>query len=283
MIDSLAWILVLFLGGALTDVEQARAFDLYKRTFEAPIDHVRINALTDEEKTLLVAWFHGSLERRRRQGTSEYQLNSSPTADFLARLDDEWGTQAFASEFRRDPRRYWEGQFRFVRNARVIALIGEYLFEEEEYEIADDVELIPAQWSTARGVIETLKYAPQFLPDIGIWGKQLEDARAASSADVVKVLREWYRENEQKLREGKFQEIRPGRVPVVAAADPSEASRGQGSGQVEKAQGQGVQQPSAASAVAQSSEVPAWALWGAGALAILLALGMAFRRVFSSR
>src|SRR4030095_8014549 len=95
---------------------------------------------------------------------------------FLARLDDDWGVQAFADEFRKQPRREWDSSFGIVRNARVIPLIGDLLFKEEEYVIVEDLGLPATQEVATHGVIKTLKHSSQFMPDVGLWGRQLEDA-----------------------------------------------------------------------------------------------------------
>lgn len=92
-------------------------------------------------------------------------------------------------------------------------MIGDFLFKDEEYVIADDVGVTPTQWSATDGIVATLRYAPQFQPDINQWGQELWDAWNKGGGDVINILREWYRENEGKLRAGAFQGVRPGRTP----------------------------------------------------------------------
>jgi hypothetical protein len=280
------WIGTAGLMAEMSDQEVQKAQKLFAYAFEVHssygIDHRRIQGLREEERSLLVRYLYHNIEKDRSRGEPEHNLASGPRVRHLAMLDDDWGLQTFVAEVRNEAGANWDGSFRLVGNAKVIPLIGDLLFVNGEYRLAGDVGYAPPQWTASRAVIETLKYSPQFLPDMGIWAKQLEDAWSKPGGDVIKILREWYKENEQKLREGKFQEIRPGRVPVVTA-DPNEVPRAHGIDQPEKGPPQGVQQPLAPNAVAQGPEVSAWALWGAGGLAILLALGLGFRGVFSSR
>lgn len=268
----------------LTDKESVEGETLYKRVFasdvEGPIDQRRIDALTDEQKKLLISRFHSNLEASRNRGSQETDLISSPIASNLARLDDEWGIEAFASDFRSGPRANWDYRFKFVRNARVIPLIGDLLFKEEKYEMPDDLGIPPTQWTATEGVIQILKYSPQFLPDIGIWGRQLEDSLTQAGDNPVNILRDWYRENEGKLKEGKFLEIRPGRTPVVKVAASSEtpvstvvADQAGTKSEVDER----ALMPPPSAMWRKSPELPAWVLWSAGVCFIVFALGLLVR------
>ncbi len=227
-------LLVLTLAGVmalppLSKDEIAKAENLQTNTF-ASVDgkgssQARIDALTDDERQLLVRFFHADLDLSRRSGRSESSLHSSPSAVKLARLDDPWGLDAFARTFRNRPREDWHYQFNFVRNAKLIAMVGDLLFKNDVYEAGDDLGFLPTQSTTADGIIQTLMYAQQFQPDINQWGKELSDAYRKGDGEVLTILREWYRANEPKLLAQAFTDIRPGRRPntAVPEANPPRA------------------------------------------------------------
>ena len=209
----------------LTSEEIARAEELREYVFSSEggkgVDHRRIDALTEEEKELLVTYFHAQLDRRRKQSRPESSLRTSGTATDLARLDDSWGLEAVARNFRARPRKELSYTFKFVRNAKLIPMIGDLLFREEEFYSVDGSGYPPAQWTAAQSIIHTLKYASQFQPDIPQWAQQLEDAWGKPGENIMNILREWYRENEEKLRREAFLEIRPGRTPHPTLAPAS--------------------------------------------------------------
>ncbi len=138
-------------------------------------------------------------------------------------MGDDSGLQYFAESFRRGPRADWASRFEIVRNAKLISMVGDLLFKEEVFEWAGgDLGLMPTQSSAAVGILETLKHAPLFQPDIQQWGHALSKESTNPRAGVLKILREWYRENEERLKAGDFEGVRPGRMPItdVSAATP---------------------------------------------------------------
>lgn len=266
----------------LSESEEERVAKLYKYVFERVkpkgFDHSRLRELLQEDRELLLRWRRDGVEASRAAGMSEESIESG--ALDLAILGDEWGIDVIVKRIRQR-RGYSDHLCWLVRDPRIIPKIGDLLFREEPFQEADDVVYDPRQLIAASGTIETLRYSPQFQPDLSNWAADLR-SKWGHSEEILEILREWYKENEQKLQEGKFQEIRPGRVPVVKATDSREAVK-----EPRKTDGAG-QLPKAAptpgvSAVAETTGTPAWVLWGSGIFAILLALGMGVRRFLVKR
>ncbi len=211
----------------LASDEVKRAQTLDRETFSSRdglgVNQARIDALLEADRELLIALYHFHLQRERQQGRSERSLSSLFLALKLARLDDQWGLESFAMQFRERPRGAWDYKFKFIRNAKLIPLVGDLLFKNEVYEEHGDLGFLPTQGTTAEGIIETLKYAPQFRPDVSQWGQELDRAARKGSGGVLTILREWYRENEEKLRAGRFLEVRPGQTPQRTVGAESES------------------------------------------------------------
>lgn len=268
--------------GRLPELEGARAKKLYDHAFErvkpTGFDHSRLRELLQEDRELLLRWKRDEVESARARGTSE-DLISLHALD-LAILGDEWGIDVMAEKIR-SRSGYQDHVCWLIRDARLVPKIGDLLFSEEQYHQEEGIGYWPKQWTIASGIIEILRYAPQFPPDVSNWAAELRRSWD-QPVGVIDILREWYKENEQKLREGKFQEIRPGRVPIVKATDSREAVKepraNDGAGQLPKAAA-----TPGVNAVAETSGTPAWVLWGSGIFAILLALGVGVRRFLAKR
>jgi hypothetical protein len=203
----------------LSPEEYVRVDGVYKHAFERTspngLNHARLQGLPDADRELLIRWLRWEIGEKRSRGEREQEVRRSGSATDLAILGDEWGIECVVESYRSSPRhRGAHLQFSAIRNAKVIAMIGDLLFMNEEYVMADDVGVTPTQWSATDGVIATVRYAPQFQPDINQWGQELWDAWNKGGGDVINILREWYRENEEKLRAGAFQDVRPGLTPL---------------------------------------------------------------------
>lgn len=258
----------------LPEQEEARARKLHEYAFERVppngFDHSRLRELLQEDRELLVRWMRDLLESRRASGNSEKDIRSSGTAVDLAILGDEWGLTVVADRIRNtelhSDHLLWK-----VRDARMIPKLGNYLFPEVPYTEIGDFE-----WTAYSGVIETLRYAPQLTPEVSNWAGELREKWGQS--DVVNILREWYRENETKLREGKFLEIQPGRKPTVKSKVPKpEAPIVTERSGVVKEPEQGKQPAEPKAIVAATSDPPSWVLWTVGVSVIALALGIGVR------
>jgi hypothetical protein len=261
----------------LTSEEVAQAEELRAYVFSTNdergvgrgVDQRRVDALSEEQRQLLVSYFHANLDRWRKQSRSERDLRSSGTERYLARLGDAWGLEAVAENFRNRPRQEWSYDFKFVRNAKLIAMIGDLLFKNEEQEWSDDLGFPATQWTTAQGIIATIKYAPQFLPDISQWALQLEDAWSKPGGDVINILREWYRAKEDKLRAGQFFDIRPGRTPMPRPS--AEALPSANSGESPSVRDDSPQTVAVAVHQTAPATSPTWTLWTAAGVCLVLA------------
>ncbi len=202
---------------SLSETEVSRVRKLHSHVFERlppnGLNHSRLQSLSDTDRELLIRFLRGRVEERRARGERESVIRGSGLDRDLALLGDDWGLSVFAEEFRDRPRGDWSHQFKDLRNAKLIPLVGDLLFKNEVYEEHGDLGFLPTQGTTAEGIIETLKYAPQFQPDVSQWGQELDRAIRKGSGGVLTILREWYRENEEKLRAGRFLEVRPGQTP----------------------------------------------------------------------
>src|SRR5262245_4705823 len=96
-------ILMLALLAGISEQDEIRARELYQHAFApgsngAPLDQARISGLSQEERSLVIIYLHASLHRMRVQGSSEFSVEASFETTLLARLDDDWGVQAFVRD-----------------------------------------------------------------------------------------------------------------------------------------------------------------------------------------
>jgi hypothetical protein len=160
----------------LPERDEARAVELYKYAFERVppngFDHSRLRGLLEEDHELLLRWKRQNLEIARAAGMSEESLKTR-ALDF-AILGDEWGVNVIAEQIQRADG-YSDHVCWMVRDARIIPKIGELLFREEPYRQEEDIGYWPKQWIIASAIVETLRYAPQFQPDVSNWAAELSE------------------------------------------------------------------------------------------------------------
>jgi hypothetical protein len=256
----------------LSEWEDARVNQLYPYVFERMepngLDPKRSQGLSDQDRDLLIRWIQAGNRRRRENGHRESELMTSGD---LAILGDEWGIRVEMENVRKGVERGASGAdiFRQIANGKTIPLVGDLLFKNENWTTIDDVMLAPAQETIAIGVIQTLKYSSQFLPDVSQWALQLDDAWAKPGGDVINILREWYRANEDKLRAGQFFDIRPGRTPTPHPTPEAPLAANSGKGSSVREDGP-VTTAVAVNPTAPTT-APAWVLWTVAGVCVALA------------
>jgi hypothetical protein len=186
--------------------------ELYDRVFPVgqPVNYERIKSVTPSEREELIAYLRASLDPDRADGRL-----SAWTEIYMALLGDDWARQAVVTDFWYRPRAYPRALLT-LRDPKVIAMIGEGLFMEEEQEVRGDIILEPTQLHIAQVILKTLQFAPEFPEAVHAWANGIDEN------DPMAAMRSWYRRNKAALKAEKFGEVKPGTVGSQADARASE-------------------------------------------------------------
>lgn len=212
---------------ALTSQEISQAEEINARVFPSGkrFDSERIRGLSDRDRSLLIAYLQSKIQSGK--ATERYVNGDSDMLD-LALLGDDAAVETLVKYFSEKPRGYPNGLL-FLKDPKVISMIGELLFKNEQYETSDDVTYLPTQYSAALVILHTLGNSPSFNADVINWARGIEDSGLLLLN--IEKIRAWYRANESKLKAGDFKAVQPGTEPLAgtasAAADgPSSAAPG---------------------------------------------------------
>lgn len=138
--------------------------------------------------------------------------------EVLIMMDDDWARGLFAARFRDRPDNAFL-QYRFYKDPKLIALVGDMIFLEDQItEEMREEGLAGRQSWTASAILETLADSPAFTADVINWARRLEEAHSHGS---LQIMREWWKANEAVLKANDFKAVQPGRSPVeVETAQP---------------------------------------------------------------
>ena len=198
---------------ALEPAEITAAKKLYNETFNSGSIHQHVQKLSFAQQELLKAYYRSLIEDMKRRGEEDdVHIASSSTVLNLALLGDDWAREQVVQSFWNNSRAK-ATQLHYLNDPKVIAMIGEGLFmEEEEYRLGD-VGFMPTQDNIAEVFIDTLGNSPDFNPDVINWARRVNHWSAEIGSRELKFTRDWYRANETKLKAGDFKAVQPGAEP----------------------------------------------------------------------
>ena len=198
-------------AGALDHEQILAARKIYDETFKKGAAYQHVRALSQTQRELLLEFRFHAIEDKRSRGESDLQIANSGAALDLALLGDDWAREQVVKAFWYEPGAKANGLLA-LKDPKVIAMLGEGLFMEEEQYWIGDVGFIPAQVNLAEVTIDTLGNSPEFNADVINWARRVERRY------TMKMIRDWYRANEAKLKAGDFKAVQPGAEPPDSKA-----------------------------------------------------------------
>ena len=192
----------------LTKEERADAEKLYDQTFEKGSRHQRVRDLSQAQRDFLSEYLRTRIEEQRRSENGVYSI----TVLNLALLGDDWAREEVVKMFWKEPRAN-AVELKYLADPKVISVIGDGLFMEEDYYRLGDVGFGATQDNIASAFVYTLCNSPEFNADVTNWARRVNDWSADTGSIELKIVREWYRANEAKLKAGDFKAVQPGAEP----------------------------------------------------------------------
>ena len=199
----------------LTPAEKARAQELLNETFpnDKPLDRGRVAGLGEEERRLLIEVLRDYLAPFSDDKETLW-LKGENRIFHLEILGDDWARQAYVEQFLKEGGH--TPLLERLYDPKMIPMVGEHLFENEEFKWADDVGHPPIQHNVAEMMVETLGNSPSFNSDVINWARRLR-----VEGWTVELLRDWYRANETMLKVGDYKAVQPGGEPPERKRLPS--------------------------------------------------------------
>lgn len=203
---------------ALEPSETAEAQQLQNQYFSSGTHKHNVRNLGARQSTLMAAYFRKEIIDAEAEGKDADYIRERSILS-LALLGDDWARNEAVKMF-------WENSrtnahlLAYLMDPKIIAIIGEGLFMEEEVYGIGDVYWGTTQRGVAEIFIETLANSPEFSADVINW------ARRMGRPPDIKMMRDWYRANEAALKAGNFKAVQPGaeRAAVPAAQAAREAA-----------------------------------------------------------
>ena len=227
-----------FLGSEVFGLNQAdrtAAIQLYRSFFpnNGPLDRQRLRNATDSERELLKPFLWEKIRDQLRDRSPQLPIGGSMETIVLAAFGDDWAREMVVSAYLSAPR--WgprEDPLYILNDPKVISLIAEHLFKEERVTMGrvdeaptqvGELEKIPTQDSVRRVILQILTTSSTFNPEVEAWARRLKEREfnvlvpgvsvPVFDPDGTRVLREWYRANEGKLKAWDFKVVQPGAEP----------------------------------------------------------------------
>jgi hypothetical protein len=188
--------------GALSPEEQVTAAKLFSEF--RPYSLERIRTFSAKERNLMMEVLRIQLDKQGKP------RNESVYPDIIfdmAVLGDDWAIKEYVKYFLTYRARSEPIDMRLICSPKTIPLIGEALFREEKYELRGDVGFSPTQSTVAEVMVHTLSNSTEFNQDVINW------ARGINHKYTMKMIRDWYRENEARLKAWDFKAVQPGAEP----------------------------------------------------------------------
>jgi hypothetical protein len=164
----------------------------------------RIRTFSDEDRRLVIELAREGIENWRRTNPKDWMAACQSGLREMAMLGDDWAIVECTNWFLEYGTRAAPNTMRAINSPKVIPLIGEALFKAERLERSADLLLAPTQETVAEVVVYTLSNSSAFDEEVISW------ARRVDHRYTMKMIRDWYRENEAKLKAGDFKAVRPG-------------------------------------------------------------------------
>lgn len=208
---------------ALEREEVAEAGKLFNQTFREGSVHQHVRDLSHAQRELLSAYLRSKIEDEKRHGIEDAEIAQSGNMHELALLDDDWAREQLVKAFWNNSRLNYH-LLLSLREPKVIPIIGEGLFMEElPYRYRGEM-LGPTQDYIAMIALDTLANSPDFSADVINWARGVERnwARRVVQPYNMKIMRDWYRANEDKLKAGDFKAVQPGAEPPERRDYPSD-------------------------------------------------------------
>ena len=206
---------------------------LYDQTFGKGLDHQHVRNLTLAQREQLRVYSRSKIEDMKRSGMEDAaHIADSESMLHLALLGDDWAREQVVKSFWNQSRGY-ASELHYLKDPKVIAMTGDGLFMEEEWYQRGDVRYKPTQETIAEVVIDTLGNSPEFTADVINWARRVDQWAVEDGSRELKIVRDWYRANEVKLKAGDFKAVQPGAEPpdrkASAPAGGAPSSRPPGS------------------------------------------------------
>lgn len=188
--------------------ENIKTPDVYLRVFPygEALNYQRIKSVSAEERKILVEFLSEVIVYLKKNGQKD--LASYSTTRELALLGEDWARDTLVSDFLLDPK-CGAGKLGFLRDAKIISMIGEDLFRTERQIEDGDVGFAAPQEVVAGTIVVTLAKSSDFTEEVNNWAR-----RVRSDGWKLQILRPWYRANEAKLKAWDFKAVQPGVEPT---------------------------------------------------------------------
>lgn len=176
----------------------------------------RIQSISNSDRNLLIALLRESVDSIALKYPVEARvMNTIPLVE-LAMLGDDWAMTQRVNEFLTHGTRSAPTELLLLNSPKVIPLIGEGLFKDENEQTVGDIHYSPTQETIKLVILHTLTHSSEFSSDVAGW------ARRVSVGDTVATVRNWYRANETKLRAGNFKAVEAGPEPSPSKRVPQQ-------------------------------------------------------------
>ncbi len=164
-------------------------------------------ALLENERGLVIEMLRDRIEEISRRSPKDAEDETRPIVLDMAILGDDRALNQYVNWFVEHDARGIPDAILTIKNARVIPLMGEALFRQDEGKIVGDLGFVPTQWTVAEVMLHNLRNSAEFSDDVANW------ARRIGPGNHVKMMRDWYRANEAKLKAREFKAVQPGAEP----------------------------------------------------------------------
>jgi len=201
---------------SLTPAQVREGTDIRTRVFPPlrKIDLAAVQALTNAERSLLVAYLQASIEDTRSAGDSNFRLDGCPEAFELALLGEDVGRSIIARYYLADPNS-GTAQIRRLNDPKMIPLIGKALFKEDPPD--SPYGNSPGQGVALLDILHLLQLTHVFSQGMIDWAKSLAGSNSGFREKLT-TMRLWYRANEAALKSSNFAGVLPGKILVEAAS-----------------------------------------------------------------
>ena len=192
---------------ALEPEKIAEAKKLYMQNFSSGTrNYENVRNLSPAQRELMSAYFRSSMEGMERRAEEDAHFVRRENLLNLALLGDDSAREQVVMMFWKNSRSNAH-LLEYLKDPKVISMIGDGLFMEEGWYGIGDVIYGPTQESIAQVVLDTLGNSPEFSADVINW------ARRVGRRYPMKMMRDWYRANEDMLKAGDFKAVQPGAEP----------------------------------------------------------------------
>lgn len=188
--------------GALSPSEEEGA-RIYKE-LGRPMKGEKIRELSEEKRRFVVDFLRRSAEDAKRPDDPQSVHVSQQLILDMAILGDDQAIVQSVNYFLAKGTRAVPNQMLLLNSPKAIPLMGEALFKDENFELRGDVGHIPTQTTVSNVILHTLSNSPSFNEGVVNWAQRVKQGY------TIKMMRDWYRQNEAKLKAWDFKAVQPG-------------------------------------------------------------------------